>query len=86
MHPVRFYDALNRKQLSRYRHRNDFRLFARDVRQANRAWATFRHRLEVKGFSAEEIAQVTCPIGLPDITGKQPEVIAVSVAAQLLSI
>jgi len=27
---------------------------------------------------------VTCPIGVPGITGKEPEVIAVAVAAQLL--
>jgi len=47
-------------------------------------WATFRHRLEERGFLAEELAHVTCPIGLPGITGKEPEVIAVSVAAQLL--
>ncbi|MEO8023079.1 xanthine dehydrogenase accessory protein XdhC [Polaromonas sp.] len=47
-------------------------------------WATFRHRLEARGFSAEELAHVTCPIGLPGIEGKEPEVIAVSVAAQLL--
>ena len=47
-------------------------------------WATFRHRLAARGFSAEELAQVTCPIGLPGIKGKEPEVIAVSVAAQLL--
>jgi xanthine dehydrogenase accessory factor len=49
-------------------------------------WATFRHRLDERGFSAEELAQVTCPIGLPGITGKEPEVIAVSVAAQLLQL
>lgn len=47
-------------------------------------WATFRHRLEARGFSEEELAHVTCPIGLPGIEGKEPEVIAVSVAAQLL--
>ena len=47
-------------------------------------WATFRHRLEDRGFSAEEIAQITCPIGVPGISGKEPEVIAVAVAAQLL--
>jgi xanthine dehydrogenase accessory factor len=47
-------------------------------------WATFRHRLEERGFRKQELAQVTCPIGLPDIRGKQPQVIAVSVAAQLL--
>ena len=47
-------------------------------------WATFRHRLEERGFRKQELAQVTCPIGIPGITGKQPEVIAVAVAAQLL--
>jgi xanthine dehydrogenase accessory factor len=47
-------------------------------------WATFRHRLEDRGFSAGEIAHITCPIGVPGITGKEPEVIAVAVAAQLL--
>jgi xanthine dehydrogenase accessory factor len=47
-------------------------------------WATFRHRLEQRGFSAGELARITCPIGIPGIKGKQPEVIAVAVAAQLL--
>jgi xanthine dehydrogenase accessory factor len=47
-------------------------------------WATFRHRLEDRGFTADEIAHITCPIGVPGITGKEPEVIAVAVAAQLL--
>ena len=47
-------------------------------------WATFRHRLEDRGFAADEIAHITCPIGVPGISGKEPEVIAVAVAAQLL--
>jgi len=47
-------------------------------------WATFRHRLEERGFRKQELAQVTCPIGVPGIAGKQPGVIAVAVAAQLL--
>lgn len=47
-------------------------------------WATFRHRLQARGFSDEELAHVTSPIGLPGIDGKEPEVIAVAVAAQLL--
>lgn len=47
-------------------------------------WAVFRHRLEARGFSPDELAHVTCPIGIPGITGKEPEVIAVAVAAQLL--
>ena len=47
-------------------------------------WATFSHRLEARGFAPEELARITCPIGVPGITGKEPEVIAVAVAAQLL--
>jgi len=47
-------------------------------------WATFSHRLEARGFTAQELARITCPIGVPGITGKEPEVIAVAVAAQLL--
>ena len=49
-------------------------------------WATFRHRLEQRGFTEEEVAQITCPIGVPGITGKEPEVIAVAAAAQLLQL
>jgi xanthine dehydrogenase accessory factor len=49
-------------------------------------WATFRRRLEARGHSAQAVAHITCPIGLPTITGKQPEVIAASVAAQLLGL
>ncbi len=47
-------------------------------------WATFRRRLAERGFTEAELAGVTCPIGVPGITGKAPEVIAVAVAAQLL--
>ena len=47
-------------------------------------WATFRHRLEDKGFGEADFARVTCPIGLAGIDGKSPAEIAVAVAAQLL--
>ena len=47
-------------------------------------WATFQHRLQAKGFSSSDLDRVTCPIGLSGINSKRPEVIAVSVAAQLL--
>ena len=49
-------------------------------------WATFRHRLEARGFTAKELAYVTSPIGITGIAGKEPAVIAVAVAAQLLQI
>lgn len=47
-------------------------------------WATFTHRLEARGFSAAQLARITCPIGVPGVAGKEPEVIAASVAAQLM--
>jgi xanthine dehydrogenase accessory factor len=47
-------------------------------------WASFRSRLQARGFADAELAHITCPIGLPGIAGKAPEVIAASVAAQLL--
>ena len=48
-------------------------------------WASFRQRLLARGFEEAELAQVCCPIGVPGITGKQPEVIAIAVLAQLLA-
>ena len=49
-------------------------------------WASFRQRLQARGFSAAELAHVTSPIGVPGIADKQPPVIAVAVAAQLLQV
>jgi xanthine dehydrogenase accessory factor len=46
--------------------------------------ASFAHRLAERGFADAEFARITCPIGLPGIRGKAPEVIAIAVAAQLL--
>jgi xanthine dehydrogenase accessory factor len=37
-----------------------------------------------RGFAPEAVANMVCPIGLPGLAGKQPEVLAVSVVAQLL--
>jgi xanthine dehydrogenase accessory factor len=49
-------------------------------------WASFQHRLATRGFAEAEWSAVACPIGLPGIVGKQPSVIAASVAAQLLQV
>jgi xanthine dehydrogenase accessory factor len=68
--------------LHRLRERNDLPFIGLIGSQTK--WATFRHRLEDRGFTTEEIARITCPIGVPGIMGKEPEVIAVAVAAQLL--
>ena len=48
-------------------------------------WATFRHRLEARGFTEAASSRMSpARSACPGIAGKQPEVIAVSVAAQLL--
>jgi xanthine dehydrogenase accessory factor len=47
-------------------------------------WASFGSRLRARGFSDAELDAVTCPIGIPGITDKRPEAIAIAVAAQLL--
>ena len=44
----------------------------------------FIHRFEQRGIANEAIERMTCPIGVPDIAGKQPEVLALAVVAQLL--
>ena len=46
--------------------------------------ARFARQLRQRGFDDDAVARLTCPIGMPGITGKDPEVIALSVAAQLL--
>lgn len=46
--------------------------------------ARFVHRLEARGIAPAAVARMTCPIGVPGISGKEPEVIAVAVVAQLL--
>jgi xanthine dehydrogenase accessory factor len=43
--------------------------------------AVFARRLAERGLDA---TRLTCPIGLPEIPGKEPSVIAAAVAAQLL--
>jgi xanthine dehydrogenase accessory factor len=44
----------------------------------------FIHRFEERGIAPASIDRMVCPIGLPGIVGKAPEVIAVAVVAQLL--
>jgi xanthine dehydrogenase accessory factor len=68
--------------LQRQRERNDLAFIG--LIGSRTKWATFGHRLAERGFTATELAGVTCPIGLPGIESKVPAVIAASVVAQLL--
>ena len=62
--------------------RDDFAYFGLIGSMTKRA--RFIHRFEQHGIAREAIERMTCPIGVPGITGKEPEVIAVAVVAQLL--
>ncbi|MBW4035330.1 MAG: xanthine dehydrogenase accessory protein XdhC [Proteobacteria bacterium] len=46
--------------------------------------ARFEHRWRQHGFSQSVIERLTCPIGVAGIAGKQPAVLALAIAAQLL--
>ncbi|HWL30155.1 MAG TPA: xanthine dehydrogenase accessory protein XdhC, partial [Burkholderiaceae bacterium] len=46
----------------------------------------FEHRLQERGISAKQVERMVCPIGVPGIRGKAPDIIAVAVAAQLLQV
>ncbi|WP_313355948.1 xanthine dehydrogenase accessory protein XdhC [Microbacterium sp.] len=49
-------------------------------------WARFRKKLHELGHTDADLARVTTPIGIPEVAGKQPAVIAVSVAARILQL
>ena len=48
-------------------------------------WARFRRNLAAEGHSAAAISLIISPIGLPELIGKEPAVIAVGVAARLIA-
>jgi xanthine dehydrogenase accessory factor len=48
--------------------------------------ARFEHRLRDRGIGADTLARMTCPIGVPGIAGKEPEIVAIAAVAQLLQL
>jgi xanthine dehydrogenase accessory factor len=48
--------------------------------------ARFFSQLERDGVSPEALALLQCPIGLPEVHGREPDIIAISVLAQILSL
>ena len=53
---------------------------------SNSKRARFAHRLRARGLPEATIASLACPIGIGGIRGKQPEIIALAAAAQLLQL
>lgn len=52
---------------------------------SERKWRRFQERLRARGFTPDQLARVRCPIGLTH-TSKDPAAIALSTAAELVSI
>ena len=46
----------------------------------------FRRRLLADGITEAALARLTCPIGIPTLKSKEPAVIAVALAAELLQL
>ncbi len=47
-------------------------------------WTRIRRHLLGSGLGEEDLARVSTPIGMPELVGKDPAVIALSVAADLV--
>jgi xanthine dehydrogenase accessory factor len=77
-------------------HPLDFEICERVLRRGDFAYlgligsetkrARFVSRLRARGVAADLTQRLTCPIGIPEIGGKHPAVIAVAVAAQLVAL
>ncbi len=77
-------------------HDLDFRLGEAILRRDDIGWfgligsatkrARFVRRWHERGVSDQALQRLVCPVGIPGIVGKAPEVIAASVAAQLLRV
>ena len=74
--------ALDLALCDRLLDRNDFRYLGVIGSRSKRA--KFLKALARRGHRAEVRQGLTCPIGLPGITGKEPPVIAAAVVAELL--
>lgn len=49
-------------------------------------WVRFQAQLAAAGHDRAAISKITCPIGNPSLTGKEPAVIAVGVASSLIEL
>ena len=76
--------ALDETLAERILAREDFAYFGLIGSQAKRR--QFEKRLAARGMDRARFARMTCPIGIAGIAGKEPGVIAIAVAAELLQV
>jgi xanthine dehydrogenase accessory factor len=75
-------------------HDQDLRITEAVLRRGDFGWlgligsktkrAQFLRRFEQRGIAPELLSRLVCPIGVPGIVGKEPELIAIAVVAQML--
>lgn len=75
-------------------HDLDLRITEAVLRRADAGWLgligsvtkrqRFVRRFEQRGLAPEVVARMICPIGIEGLAGKQPEIVAVAVVAQML--
>ncbi len=76
--------ALDLELVRGWLERNDFAFLGLIGSRAKRA--SFIARLRARGCDEARLARLVCPVGLPGVAGKEPAVIALAVAAQLMSL
>ncbi|MDE3739695.1 xanthine dehydrogenase accessory protein XdhC [Metapseudomonas resinovorans] len=63
--------------------RNDFAYFGLIGSKTKRV--KFEHRLRERGFAAETVQRMRCPMGIQDVKGKLPIEIAISIAGEVVA-
>ncbi|TAH48962.1 MAG: xanthine dehydrogenase accessory protein XdhC [Betaproteobacteria bacterium] len=74
--------ALDLEIVHAWLRRGDFRFLGLIGSRSKRL--RFEHQLRMRGHDDAALARLTCPVGIEGIRGKEPEVIAIAIAAQLL--
>lgn len=63
--------------------RNDFAYYGLIGSRTKRV--KFEHRLRERGFAADVVQRMRCPMGLPEVKGKLPAEIAISIAGEVIA-
>ena len=79
-----------------HNHQLDFELTQAIIKRGDANWLgvigsdtkakRFKQRLTHRNFTAEQVKQMTCPVGLKNVTGKLPMEVAISISAQLIGL
>jgi len=79
-----------------HNHQLDFQLCQSILKRGDALWLgvigsdtkakRFQYRLSQRGFSAQQIEQMICPVGLKEVTGKLPMEVAIAIAGQLIAL